>query len=240
MFGMAELYQLRGRVGRSARRGFAYFLLPPAGLVDSDARERLTALKRHGGLGGGFNLAVRDLELRGAGNLLGSQQSGHIAAIGFSLYCQLLKRTIAILKGEKIPDLVDVKLNLDFIDLSPASGDDENAAALPYGFVEEDSQRMNFMKRLAEASDNSEIKALEHELEDRFGRMPSSAKRLIRIAELRVKCAAVGVSHVDVKGERAVFYRNGSREIALVAPLKAKSADRKIAELIKSLSSLKS
>ena len=118
-FGMAELYQLRGRVGRSSRQGYAYFLLPEEGLVDSEARERLNALKRHAGLGAGFNIALRDLELRGAGNLLGSEQSGHIAAVGFSLYCQLLQRTIARLKGEEVPMLVDVTLNLDFLDFSP-------------------------------------------------------------------------------------------------------------------------
>ena len=236
-FGMADLYQLRGRVGRSSRRGYACFLLPESGAVDSDARERLAALKRHGGLGGGFNLAVRDLELRGAGNLLGSQQSGHIAAVGFSLYCQLLKRTIAMLKGEKIPELVDVKLNLDFIDLSPANPNGDNTAALPYEYVEEDSQRMNFMKRFAEASNLAAVKSIARELKDRFGKPPPSAMRLIRLAELRVECAAAQISHIDAKGERAVFYRNGSREIAFVSPLRSPSADRKISELIRAVKS---
>jgi transcription-repair coupling factor (superfamily II helicase) len=235
MFGMSDLYQLRGRVGRSSKRGFAYFLLPGSGLVDSDARERLGALKRHGGLGGGFNLAVRDLELRGAGNLLGSQQSGHIAAVGFSLYCQLLKRTIAILKGGEIPELVDVRLNLDFIDPSPASGDGESSASLPYEYVEEDSQRMSFMKRLAEASDAAEVKSVGAELKDRFGRMPPAAERLLQLARLRVECAACGISHIDVKNSRAVFYRNGSRDIAFVVALKAKTAGRRIAELSKAV-----
>ena len=236
-FGMADLYQLRGRVGRSSRRGYACFLLPESGAVDSDARERLAALKRHGGLGGGFNLAVRDLELRGAGNLLGSQQSGHIAAVGFSLYCQLLKRTIAMLKGEKIPELVDVKLNLDFIDLSPANPNGDNTAALPYEYVEEDSQRMHFMKRFAEASNLAAVKSIARELKDRFGKPPPSAMRLIRLAELRVECAASQISHIDAKGERAVFYRNGSREIAFVSPLQSQSADRKISELIRAVKS---
>jgi transcription-repair coupling factor (superfamily II helicase) len=231
MFGMADLYQLRGRVGRSSKRGFAYFLLPGSGIVDSEARERLAALKRHGGLGGGFNLAVRDLELRGAGNLLGSQQSGHIAAVGFSLYCQLLRRTIAVLKGEKIPEIVDVRLNLDFIDLSPASGDGENSASLPYEYVEEDSQRMNFMKRLAEAADAASVKAVERELKDRFGRLPPAARRLLQTARLRVECAAKGISHIDVKDDRAVFYRCGSREVAFVTRLKMKTAEKKISEL---------
>ena len=137
------------------------------------------------------------------------------------------------MKGEKIPDIVDVKLNLDFIDLSPANPDGEASAALPYGYVEEDSQRMNILKRFAEASDRNAVKALAAEIKDRFGRMPPAAQRLVRLAELRVVCASNGISHIDVKGERAVFYRASSHDIAFVSRLQSKNADRKIAELIK-------
>ena len=232
-FGLADLYQLRGRVGRSSRQGHAVFLLPPSGAIDADARERLAALKRHGGLGAGFNLAVRDLELRGAGDLLGAQQSGHIAAIGFGLYCQLLQRTIAAMKGEKPKDIVDVKLNLDFIDPSPACEDDEASAAVPYSYIEEDVQRMSFLKRLAEATDVKVVKALGAELADRFGPPPTAVKRLLKIAELRVRCATARIDHIDVGGTRAVFYRVGSREVAFVRDLRSKSPDRKLAELAK-------
>ena len=231
MFGLADLYQLRGRVGRSSREGHAYFLLPSEGLVDSDARERLAALQRHGALGSGFNLAVRDLELRGAGNLLGSQQSGHIAAVGFGLYCQLLQRTIAMMKGEKVQDIVEVKLHLDFIDYSPASEDNASAAALPYSYVEEDVQRMSFMKRFAEAADEKVVAALAAELRDRFGPLPPAAKRLVALAKLRVACAAAKISNIDVKDRRAVFYKVGSRDVAFVRDLRGKTPDRKIAEL---------
>ena len=232
MFGLADLYQLRGRVGRSSREGHAYFLLPAEGLVDSDARERLSALQRHGALGSGFNLAVRDLELRGAGNLLGSQQSGHIAAVGFGLYCQLLQRTIAMMKGEKVQDIVEVKLHLDFIDYSPASEDDASAAALPYSYVEEDVQRMSFMKRFAEATDEKVVVALASELRDRFGPLPPAAKRLVALAKLRVACAAAKISNIDAKDRRAVFYKVGSRDVAFVRDFRGKTPDRKIAELI--------
>ncbi len=235
MFGLADLYQLRGRVGRAALQGRAIFLLPSDGLVDADARERLAALKRHGGLGAGFNLAVRDLELRGAGNLLGAQQSGHIAAVGFGLYCQLLQRTIALMKGEKVREVVDVRLNLDFIDASPASDDPDAAAALPYDYIEEDALRMGFMKRFAEAQDARAVAALAAELADRFGPLPPAAARLVRLADLRVRCAEARIDHVDVKGSRAVFYKCGSREVAFVADLRAKSADKKIAELKKTV-----
>ena len=220
-FGMADLYQLRGRVGRAARQGYAYFLLPPSGDIDADARERLTALKRHGGLGSGFNLAVRDLELRGAGNLLGSQQSGHIAAIGFGLYCQLLQRTIAQLKGEKVKAIVDVKLNLDFAN-----------PRLPYDYIEEDVQRLSFLKRFAEAQDVRVVRALAAEMKDRFGPLPPEAEEYVRIARLRVLCANAGYEHIDVKGTRAVFYKAGGREIAKVIDLKGKSPARKLAELL--------
>lgn len=230
-FGLADLYQLRGRVGRSAREGRAIFLLPAEGLVDSDARERLAALKKHGGLGAGFNLAVRDLELRGAGNLLGSRQSGHIAAVGFGLYCQLLQRTLARMRGEEVREIVDVHLNLDFVDLSPASEDESAAAALPYSYVEEDAQRMSFMKRLAEAQDVKVVKALSAELRDRFGPLPPAAKRLVALTELRVRLAAARIDHLDVKGARAVFYRVGSRGVAFVRDLKGRTPDRKIREL---------
>ncbi|MGN0855037.1 MAG: DEAD/DEAH box helicase [Kiritimatiellia bacterium] len=236
-FGLADLYQLRGRVGRSARQGRAIFLLPTDGIIDSDARERLAALKRHGGLGAGFNLAVRDLELRGAGNLLGAQQSGHIAAVGFGLYCQLLQRTVARLKGEKVAEIVDVRLNLDFIDYSPASTDTEAAAAFPYDYIEEEALRMSFMKRFAEAMDEKVVKALGEELVDRFGRLPPAAKRLIRLAELRVACAKARIDHIDVRGTRAVFYRCGARDIAFVRDLAGRRPDAKIRELIKLVTS---
>ena len=226
-FGMADLYQLRGRVGRSSKQGFAYFLLPPSGLVDSDARERLAALQRHGGLGSGFNLAVRDLELRGAGNLLGSQQSGHIAAVGFSLYCQLLQRTIALMKGEKVRDIIDVKLNLDFAN-----------PRLPYDYIEEDVQRMSLMKRFAEAQDVKVVKALADEMRDRFGPLPPEAREYVRIAELRVVCANAGINHIDVKGTRAVLYKAGSHEVFKVIDLRGKSPDRKLTELIAALRNL--
>ena len=220
-FGMADLYQLRGRVGRSSKQGYAYFLLPPSGSVDSDARERLAALKRHGGLGSGFNLAVRDLELRGAGNLLGSQQSGHIAAVGFGLYCQLLQRTIALLKGEKVKAVVDVKLNLDFAN-----------PRLPYDYIEEDVQRLSLMKRFAEAQDVRVVKALKAEMKDRFGPLPPEAEEFVRIAELRVVCANAGVEHVDVKGQRAVFYRVGDPRPDKVTDLRSKTSAGRIAELL--------
>ena len=237
MFGLADLYQLRGRVGRSSRQGHAFLLLPPSGNLDSDARERLAALKRHGGLGGGFNLAVRDLELRGAGNLLGKEQSGHIAAVGFSLYCQLLKRSIAALKGEKLQELVDVRMNLDFIDPSPATVDSPNAASLPYTYIEDDSQRLAMLRRIAEASSVRAVSALAEEMQDRFGRLPSAALRFIRLAQLKIRFAAAKIAHVDVMKGKAVFRSADSDDVAYVEQIPIdKNADAAISALSSALS----
>ena len=225
-FGLADLYQLRGRVGRSSRQGYAYLMIPASGDIDSDARERLAALRRHGGLGAGFNLAVRDLELRGAGNLLGSQQSGHIAAVGFGLYCQLLQRTIALMKGEKAKETVDVKLNLDFVQ-----------PRIPYDYIEEDAQRLALLRRFAEAQDLKTIAALKLEMKDRFGPLPREAEEFADVAALRVRCARAGISNLDVRDGRAVFYRAGSREIAFVEFLKGGTFKAKIAELNRRLAS---
>ena len=223
-FGMSDLYQLRGRVGRSSRQGYAYFLLPPSGAIDAEARERLAAIRRHGGLGAGFNLAVRDLELRGAGNLLGSQQSGHIAAVGFGLYCQLLRRTIAMLKGETPKDIVDVKLNLDFAN-----------PRIPFTYIEEDAQRLSLMRRFAEAQDRKAVKALAVEMEDRFGPLPPEAKEYVRVALLRTECAAAGIASIDVKGPQAVFCKVGSRDIAFVERLRGTDAAAKLSELLRAV-----
>lgn len=232
-FGLAELYQLRGRVGRSARQGRAILLLPPSGDTDSQARERLKALQRHGGLGGGFNLAMRDLELRGAGNLLGSKQSGHIAAVGFTLYCQLLQRTISMLKGEKVQDVVDVKLHLDFLESSPGEPDLPNAAVLPYSYIEEDEFRLDFLKRLAQAGSIAAVKKIGDEMEDRFGRAPAAAKRFLRLAAFKVLCAQAGYDRVDTKDGRAFFYKAGEHIVSQVADIHGSTPDAAISSLVR-------
>ena len=124
-----------------------------------------------------------------------------------------------------------MKLNLDFIDLSPASGRLDSAAAIPYDYIEEDAQRMTVMKRLSEAGCRKDVKSLAAEVADRFGRLPPQALRLFRIAELRAAAAAASIGHIDVKGDRAVFYRPDGRDIAFVGTLKGKSADGKLKDL---------
>jgi len=210
-FGIADLYQLRGRVGRSSQKGYAWLLLPEHGHVDEDARQRIAALQKHSGLGSGFNLALRDLEIRGAGNLLGAAQSGHIAAIGFGLYCQLLRRTIARLKGETPPLLVDVDLALDFLDLSPGAVDPERSACLPYGYVEDEAHRMILHRRLAEAVNMKEVQTLRDELADRYGKPPSAVLRLLRLTELRILAARKRLGRIEAREGRLYLYRSRER-----------------------------
>ena len=142
--------------------------------------------------------------------------------MGFGLYCQLLKRTIARLKGEKVKTIVDVRLNLDF-----------TSPRLPYGYIEEDAQRISLMKRFAEAQDMRVVRALEDEMRDRFGPLPPEAREFVSLAGLRVACAAADIGNIDTKGMRAVFYKAGSREVALVIDLKSASSQGKISELLR-------
>ncbi len=235
-FGISALYQLRGRVGRGARQGYAVFLLPESGAIDSDARERLNALQKHAGLGAGFNLSLRDLEIRGAGNLLGTEQSGHIAAIGFTLYCQLLQRTISRLKGDEVPRIVDVSFNIDFLDFSPGTKDGDNSGAcLPYDYVEEEAQRMDFHKRLSETNSLAQVRKLHKELADRYGKLPAAAARLVKLAEFRILCAEQGIRRIDVRNGKAVFYRDGEQDHAFVGKVTGSTVDRKLASLAKLL-----
>jgi transcription-repair coupling factor (superfamily II helicase) len=231
-FGIADLYQLRGRVGRSDRKAYAYLLLPAHGIVDSDARERIQAVRRHAGLGAGFNLAVRDMEIRGAGNILGSAQSGHISAVGFGLYCRLLERAIARLKGEAVAPLFSTELRLDFI--RPAKDGEGGATAmLPHAFIPDERLRVAVYRRLAEATELDAVADLQAEVADRFGPLPSPVKRLFAIAELRVLAAARGISVLEVRESR-IMIRHGKEyhtDSGTFPRLHATSPDRAIAEL---------
>jgi len=207
-FGLSDLYQLRGRVGRSNHKAFAYLMLTPGGEMIDAARDRMNAIQRYTGLGSGFRLALRDLELRGAGNLLGAKQSGHISAIGFDLYCQLLKRTIAILQGKKPPPLMDVTVKLDFLDLSPATGSEENGAYIPYHYIEDENLRLRLYQRMSALATRQEITLMKQEIRDRFGKLPNEVQRLMLIAELRIAAADCGIKSVIVR-DRTVMLSKG-------------------------------
>jgi transcription-repair coupling factor (superfamily II helicase) len=204
-FGLSDLYQLRGRVGRSNHKAFAFFMLSPGGDMIDAARDRMNAIQRYTGLGSGFRLALRDLELRGAGNMLGAKQSGHISAVGFDLYCQLLKRTIAIMQGKRPPPLMDVAVKIDFLDLSPKSGNRKDGAFIPYDYIEDENLRLRLYQRMSALATKQEIALMKRELKDRFGKLPAEVQRLMLIAELRIVAAERGLKSVIVRDRQVML-----------------------------------
>lgn len=208
-FGLADLYQLRGRVGRARHKAYAFLLLPPGGSLTDDSRKRIDALKRYTGHGTGFRIAMRDLEIRGAGNLLGAQQSGHIAAIGFDLYCQLLKRSVARLQGKKVPPLIDAAVELDFLDRSPGGGATENAAFIPYSYVDDENLRVKLYGRISSLATETEVRELKKEFADRFGKLPVAVKNLFEMARIRIAAANAGIQSIRASDGRLIIMRNG-------------------------------
>jgi transcription-repair coupling factor (superfamily II helicase) len=214
-FGLSDLYQLRGRVGRYKHQAYAYLLLPRhAGLLTA-ARKRITAIKQYSSLGSGFKIAMRDLEIRGAGNLLGAEQSGHITAVGFELYCQLLRKSVQSLKGEKSTPRVDVQVRLDFISLNPgktleAVGSEScgAAATLPSGYIPEAQQRIEIYRKLAQAENGEAMRQLKAELRDRFGPWPEPVELLLKIADLKIAAAARAVTIIECKDGKLMLTRH--------------------------------
>jgi len=233
-FGLADLYQLRGRVGRARHKAYAFLLLPPGGSLTDDSRKRIEALKRYTGHGTGFRIAMRDLEIRGAGNLLGAQQSGHIAAIGFDLYCQLLKRSVAKLQGKKVPPIIDAAVDLDFLDRSPAGGTAENAAFIPYSYVDEENLRVKLYGRLSSLATESEVRELKKEFADRFGKLPAAVKNLFEIARIRIAAAQIGIQSIRASEDRLIITRNGEAIMpdGRYPRLKARTAATRLKEIL--------
>ncbi len=184
-YGLSQLYQLRGRVGRSSRRAYAYLLIPSEQELSPIARRRLAAIREFSDLGAGFRIAALDLELRGAGNMLGGEQSGHMEALGFDLYTQMLERTVAELQGEEVEDEVSVTLNLG-VDV-----------AIPDDYVTDMGQRLRTYKRVSSARDEAALASIRTETEDRYGRVPASVERLFSYARLRRLSEALGIVSID-------------------------------------------
>ncbi len=183
--GLSELYQLRGRVGRSNRRAYAYLLVPPQAELTPLARRRLAALKEFSDLGAGFKIAALDLELRGAGNLLGGQQSGHIDAVGFELYTTMLERTVRELKGEELPAEIDTQLNLGI------------NIRIPAEYIGEENQRLRMYKRAAGVDNETQLEDVRAELVDRYGEPPTTVRHLLQYAALKLLARRVGVTAID-------------------------------------------
>jgi transcription-repair coupling factor (superfamily II helicase) len=185
--GLSELYQLRGRVGRSNRRAYAYLLVPAEQELTPMARRRLAALKEFSDLGAGFKIAALDLELRGAGNLLGGEQSGNIDAVGFEMYTGMLDRAIRELKGEELSDKVSTQLNLG-IDLR-----------IPTHYIAEENQRLRMYKRAAGVESEAALDDVRKELQDRYGEAPPPVRYLLSAASLKLLSERVGVLAIDRK-----------------------------------------
>ncbi len=189
-FGLSELYQLRGRVGRSNRRAYAYLLLPPEIELTPIARRRLAALKEFSDLGAGFKIAALDLELRGAGNLLGGEQSGHIDAVGFELYTSMLDQAVRELKGEAAPEEEAIQLNLGL------------NIRIPADFIQEENQRLRMYKRIAGVESDSQLDDVRSELQDRYGEPPAAVRNLLEYAHLKLRAMGAGVTAIERKREQ--------------------------------------
>lgn len=190
MYGLSQLYQLRGRVGRSNRRAYAYLLIPSEESLTEIARKRLAAIREFSDLGAGFRIAALDLELRGAGNLLGGEQSGHIESIGFDLYTRMLERTVRELKGEPVEDELSTAVNLG-VDIR-----------IPAEYVNDVSQRLRTYKRVSSAESDEELADIRAEIEDRYGPLSESVESLFDLARLRREASKLGVISIDREGER--------------------------------------
>jgi transcription-repair coupling factor (superfamily II helicase) len=198
-FGLAQLYQLRGRVGRSQERAYAYLLVPPVKQLTDTARKRLKAIEQHTELGSGFHLAMKDLEIRGAGNLLGPQQHGFIEEVGFDLYCRLLEEAVAEVKGEKIEHDFEVKLEIDC------------DAYISEGYIEDSRQRVDIYRKISEARTVADLDAVEAELVDRFGQYEMEVRNLLDVMAIKLEAQRCHIGRVRLhKTELVLAYGGGN------------------------------
>lgn len=187
-FGLAQLYQIRGRIGRSNVKGYAYLLIPADSDITPNAKKRLTVLQRFTELGSGFQIAMHDLEIRGSGNILGRAQSGHVAAIGYEMYTKLLAREIKKLQGKSVEEEIDPELNLSV------------SAFLPESFIEDAGTRLELYRRLASRETLDEVSDMAHEIEDRFGAMPFEASNLLGVMEVKVLAKQLKIRQLTFDG----------------------------------------
>jgi transcription-repair coupling factor (superfamily II helicase) len=229
-FGLADLYQLRGRVGRAEHKAYAYLLLPREMMTVGAARKRISAIKQYSSLGAGFRIAMRDLEIRGAGSILGTAQSGHIIAVGFDLYCQLLKQAVAQLKGQKPRLRLDVDVRLDFVvtneaefitpptkpngfppakALGKAPLRERIPAFIPVAYVSDPAMRIRSYRQIAEITSRAQLERLRRDWRDRFGAFPPAVDNLFALVEIKLGAAESGVSRVEVRERKVMLTRHG-------------------------------
>ena len=217
-FGLAQLYQLRGRVGRSTERAYAYLLYHPGSVLSDTAIERLKAIQEYTALGSGYKLAMRDLEIRGAGNLLGAEQSGQLMAVGFDMYCELLEEAVRELKGIDEPTPRQVEIDIKF------------EAYIPGDYINDDRQRIAIYKRMNLIENSANLKDLKEELNDRFGKLPRPLEDLFQVIELKLKAKEAGIrSILEKDGKIRMEYFNGrTKEVRLFGQDKIKEITGRI------------
>ncbi len=244
-FGLADLYQLRGRVGRYHRQAYAYLLIPKFGVMLDNARKRLAAIRKYTQLGAGFKLAMRDLEIRGAGNILGAEQSGHIAAIGFDLYCQLLREAVARMKNNPLPIRPKVQLDLDFVTYGQTTDLHLLSACIPREYVHEETIRVELYRRLSEIAKPADLEEIRAEIRDRFGPPPAEVEYLLMLNTIRLAAHAGDIHAVTVRDQklmlessRGYIKQAGARLPRLMGKDRAQWLDQ-IAAIIQELTSRK-
>jgi transcription-repair coupling factor (superfamily II helicase) len=262
-FGLADLYQLRGRVGRAEHKAYAYLLLPRELMTVGAARKRISAIKQYSSLGAGFRIAMRDLEIRGAGSILGTAQSGHIMAVGFDLYCQLLKQAVAQLKGQKPGLRLDVDVRLDFVMTNEAefiappgrSGGfqapkafgvekarllERIPAFIPVTYISDPAMRIRAYREIAEIAAREQLERLRRDWRDRFGLFPPAVDNLFALVEIKLAAAESGVSRVEVRERKVMLTRHA--DFILVAGkfprLVASKIDQHLPEIVELIKKL--
>jgi transcription-repair coupling factor (superfamily II helicase) len=232
-FGLADLYQLRGRVGRAEHKAYAYLLLPREMMTVGAARKRISAIKQYSSLGAGFRIAMRDLEIRGAGSIVGTAQSGHIMAVGFDLYCQLLRQAVAQLKGQRPNLRLDVDVRLDFVVtneaefITPATSNggfpdvelnvtagkpsflERIPAFIPVAYVSDPAMRIRAYRETAEITSREQLERVRRDWRDRFGPLPPAVDNLVALIEIKLAAAESGVSRVEVRERKVMLTRHG-------------------------------
>lgn len=212
-FGLADLYQLRGRVGRAQHKAYAFLLLPRELMTVGAARRRINAMKQYASLGIGFRIAMRDLEIRGAGNILGTAQSGHIVNIGFDLYCQLLQQAVEKLKGKRAEPRAEVYLHLDFVAINEAefvTAQNRLAPAfIPADYITQPQIRIQAYRKLAEAGSKEQLQTLGKEWRDRFGPYPIAVRNLLMLNEIKLLCARDKITRAEVRDNKVMLTRGG-------------------------------
>jgi len=209
MYGLSELYHLRGRVGRSDTQAYAYFISPPAGKLTKTAIRRLQAIEEYTELGSGFNLSMRDMEIRGVGNLLGREQSGFISQVGFEMFIDIIDEAVAELKENEFKDIFKDESSLKRlsetvkkkIEVTSTIIENDLNALIPEEYVENSTERLNIYKRLYDMQEIEEVASLADELRDRFGEVDERVRTLLKIIVLKIKATKLGLERINISGK---------------------------------------